>query len=77
MTDVLFGAPSLLMAQAVSMHSPCYVYRYEHEAGSLGAAHASELALLFGTYKLAKPLEYLSGYSQRPEATVGLSKVIV
>jgi hypothetical protein len=64
LTNVYFGAPALLLAAAASRHSDCYSYRFEYNAGSLGAAHAAELTLLFGTYRLAKPLEYMSGYRQ-------------
>lgn len=45
--------------------------------GILGAAHAAELALLFGTYEIAWPLKYLSGAKQNPHGAHQVSEQLI
>ena len=46
-------------------------------AGLLGAAHASEVGLLFGTHKIAAPMKYLTGFQQNPKGAQKVSQELM
>eukprot|EP00939_MAST-03C_sp_MAST-3C-sp1_P002773 g2773.t1 len=62
-TSLVFAAPCFLLAEAFSRHNPtgCFVYRFDYTGSVLGAAHAVELPLLFGTHQRHFFLQYFSG----------------
>ena len=62
-TEIVFAAPAVMLAEAFSLHAPqrCYMYRFEYSGSILGAAHAVELPLLFGTHQRHIALRYFSG----------------
>lgn len=54
-TDRIFRAPAELLTDAHARHAPCYNYYFTWSPpllrGNLGAAHAVELPLVFGTWR--------------------------
>jgi len=51
LTHIAFTAPALLFARAQAAHAPTFVYRFDHASTTFkGAAHATELPFVFGTY---------------------------
>ena len=68
MTMLIFSAPALIAADEVrsAEGGQMFVYEYQYDKGWLGAAHAVELPLVFGTHKLAI-LGRLAGVTQNPE----------
>ncbi|KAI8807925.1 putative carboxylesterase [Cladochytrium replicatum] len=78
-SDMMFTIPTLWVADAQKLHTPnVYVYRFDYSPTlggliGLGATHASELPLVFGTFDLA-PYTFL--YSLSFGAHLPLSKRI-
>ena len=68
MTMLIFSAPALIAAEEVrsAEGGQMFVYEYQYDKGWLGAAHAVEVPLVFGTHKLAI-LGRLAGVTQNPE----------
>ncbi|RVW02719.1 carboxylesterase/lipase family protein [Rhodococcus xishaensis] len=59
-TDAAFRMPALWVADAHSRHSPTWMYRFDHatpmlKAARIGAAHATELPYVFGTFGTLNP----------------------
>ena len=76
---MVFKAPSRLAAEALCTGAKAggvYVYHFEFRGGYLGACHASELPLVFGTYKGQWVLEHFSGYKKDPKGTEIVSQAM-
>jgi para-nitrobenzyl esterase len=76
---MVFKAPSRLAAEALckgAMADGVYLYHFEFRGGYLGACHASELPLVFGSYKGQWVMEHFSGYRKDPEGTQQVSKAM-
>jgi para-nitrobenzyl esterase len=74
----IFHGHTILAAQALSRTAEkVFVYSFNFDAGRLGAAHASELPLLFGTYRRHWLLGELSGSRSDPDAAEALSRTMM
>ena len=77
-TLMIFTAPARLAAQRLATWvESVWVYHFEFDAGMLGAAHAAELPLLFGTFDKHWILQRLSGSQSEPEAASALAEKLV
>lgn len=78
MTTLVFGNPGRQAAVALSgVVDSVYVYSYNFGAGRLGAAHATELPLLFGTHNKHWMLGEFSGHKADPQSTDRLSHTLM
>eukprot|EP00927_Polykrikos_kofoidii_P072572 TRINITY_DN68674_c0_g1_i1.p1 TRINITY_DN68674_c0_g1~~TRINITY_DN68674_c0_g1_i1.p1 ORF type:complete len:565 (-),score=75.35 TRINITY_DN68674_c0_g1_i1:29-1672(-) len=77
-TMLLFKAPALVAAEALSpLARRVFVYSYDFNAGTLGAAHASELSILFGTYENNFVQRSLSGFRQNSQGAAEVSRTLM
>lgn len=77
-TWLIFHAPARLAAEALSRTADkVFVYSFDFDAGRLGAAHATELPLLFGTHRAHWVLKEMSGFNAEPEAADHVSKKLM
>merc|ERR1712014_50137 len=74
-TMIIFEAPARLAAESLShVADQVYLYNFAFGAGGLGAAHAAELPLLFGTHRGHWMLEHFSGARNDADSTDILSR---
>lgn len=76
---VVFLKPARVAAEALARTAArVFMYSYNFDAGRMGAAHATELFLLFGVHGAADNLtKQLSGSAAEPEATAELSRTMM
>eukprot|EP00656_Telonema_subtile_P007804 TRINITY_DN13663_c0_g1_i3.p1 TRINITY_DN13663_c0_g1~~TRINITY_DN13663_c0_g1_i3.p1 ORF type:complete len:546 (+),score=125.05 TRINITY_DN13663_c0_g1_i3:85-1722(+) len=75
MTMTVFTAPARLAARELArVAESVWVYEYGFDAGLLGAAHATELPLLFGVHNHSLAVKAFSGSRNDPETADRLSK---
>eukprot|EP00929_Paragymnodinium_shiwhaense_P073490 TRINITY_DN37463_c0_g1_i1.p1 TRINITY_DN37463_c0_g1~~TRINITY_DN37463_c0_g1_i1.p1 ORF type:complete len:577 (-),score=107.19 TRINITY_DN37463_c0_g1_i1:126-1856(-) len=78
LTMLVFSAPAKLAADALSGAAErVFLYSFDFDAGRMGAAHATELALLFGMHRKHWILSELSGAKKAPEAADAVSRAMI
>ena len=76
-TALVFTAPARASANALCSNADTvFVYSYEFGAGILGACHAAELPLLFGTHASHWALKGLSGAHAEPARADAVSEAL-
>jgi len=78
LSELVFHAPARLAAEKLSaVVQRVYVYSFRFGAGRLGAAHGTELPLLFGTHKSHWVLSELTGARAEPAAADLVSRALM
>eukprot|EP00930_Biecheleria_cincta_P102290 TRINITY_DN93982_c0_g1_i1.p1 TRINITY_DN93982_c0_g1~~TRINITY_DN93982_c0_g1_i1.p1 ORF type:complete len:607 (+),score=51.28 TRINITY_DN93982_c0_g1_i1:26-1846(+) len=78
LTMIIFEAPARLAAESLShVADQVFLYNFAFGAGGLGAAHAAEIPLLFGTHHGHWMLEHFSGARNDADAADTLSRHLI
>lgn len=78
LSELVFHAPARLAAEKLTATvQRVYVYSFRFGAGRLGAAHGTELPLLFGTHKRHWVLSELTGARAEPAAADLVSRALM